>query len=707
MPSFPIGRVSGALTRRPALIVLALLLVLESEVVLSLRHLSQTWDESVHIYSGYRVWQRDYGVNPEHPPLVKAVSALPLLALDLKEPPVATTGDTKPSNFAAGLQFLYGNDAEQILFRSRLAVSLFTLLLAALVFVCARDMCGLDVGLLALTLFVFEPNILAHGGLVTTDVAAACFLFGSVYTFYRYVKHPTVVRLLLCAGTVSLALIAKHSGVLIGIVLPILAASELLHRRNTIPTVWNTQRITSQLWRLSSALIVIAVIGIAGLWAAYGFRYSARPEHLPGLLPSIGALAQLLPDSRTATLVLALERTGIFPESYLWGLTNILQATSGRVSFLWGQIYPDGTWFYFPVAFAIKATIGLLALLLALPLVKALNPESRRELLFLAVPPLLYLGFAMTSGLNIGIRHLLPVFPFVVVLAAVGAKGVVTRYQHGTWMVTALVVFHAASSLHAYPNYLTYSNELAGGLGNTYRLLDDSNVDWGQQLKQVRRYVEEHDITECWFAYMVPQIDPKYYGIPCAMLPPVGIVTPSRPTPVIPAALNGTLFISAFQAAGKSWGPGPLNPYYEFFERKPDDLIGNSVLVFQGSFHVPLLSAISHASRGQQLLDDRPADALQEFHTAVSLAPESADLNARLCRALRHVNRSDEAEPFCETALSIASDIHPDYQFRHVASVRALRSSERGSSTSTDPNGKVACVDDHGLAARSCQDAMR
>ncbi|MEO8096604.1 MAG: glycosyltransferase family 39 protein [Acidobacteriota bacterium] len=213
----------------------SLLLVLAVELTLSVGQQSQTYDESVHLFSGYQYWkQRDFGANPEHPPLLRLVAALPLLALDLKVPPVAV-GATKVANETSAIDFIYRNttDADRILYCARMAASVFTYLLAVLVFLCGREMFGPGTGLLALLLLVFEPNILANGALVTTDIAETCLLFASVYAFYRHVKHPGMGRLLVCGVAVGLAWASKHSGVLVGPILILLAIAEILRQKRT------------------------------------------------------------------------------------------------------------------------------------------------------------------------------------------------------------------------------------------------------------------------------------------------------------------------------------------------------------------------------------------------------------------------------------------------------------------------------------------
>jgi dolichyl-phosphate-mannose--protein O-mannosyl transferase len=170
--------------RRPGWILVAaglLFAVLFAELFFSVRQNSQTFDESAHLYAGYSYWKtHDFGINPEHPPLAKMLAALPLLPLKLAvnpPPPIYFRG----ASARGGREFLYSHDAAALLLRARLAMSLFTFALALLVFLAAREMFGWQAALIALLLFVFEPNILANGALVTTDMAVTTMLFGTVH----------------------------------------------------------------------------------------------------------------------------------------------------------------------------------------------------------------------------------------------------------------------------------------------------------------------------------------------------------------------------------------------------------------------------------------------------------------------------------------------------------------------------------------------
>ena len=195
--------------------VAALLLVLFLQLAFSVHRNSITWDEDDHIFAGYMSWKHaDFGLNPEHPPLVKLVAAIPLLNMPLNVP-VLQDRTFKHEAFGDGKDFLFKNDADTMLFRARMAVSFFTLLLALLVFLAAQEMFGTAAGFIALALLAFDPNLLAHGALVGTDAGLSCFMFAAVYAFYRYVKVPSAWRLIVTGLATGLALAAKHTGILL------------------------------------------------------------------------------------------------------------------------------------------------------------------------------------------------------------------------------------------------------------------------------------------------------------------------------------------------------------------------------------------------------------------------------------------------------------------------------------------------------------
>lgn len=650
--------------------VIALMLILGLQLVLSVRQESQTWDEADHIFAGYTSWKSaDFGLNPEHPPLLKLLATAPLLRLPLKVPELRNRY-FKEEAFLDGKEFLYRNDADAILFRARMAAAVLTLLLAVLVFAATREMFGAGAGLVALALLAFEPNLLAHGALVTTDAGISCFMFATVYAFYRYVKAPSLWRLLVVGVPAGLALAVKHSGIFIVPVLLLLAVCEVVRWRVAAGRDAEALKDTGRrALRLAASLLAVAVVALAVLWAFYGFRYQARPEGLqlnPPLAEYAGGLKP-----REAWAVSTMARLHVLPESYLYGLADVRLTADFYTSYLLGRIYPHGVWFYFPVAFLIKSTLAFLALFLLAVVAVATRRLSRwREVLFLTVPPAFYLLVSMSAGMNIGVRHILPLYVFISALAGGGAWAFISRNRKWAYAVVALLVFHAASSALTFPHYIAYSNELWGGPANTYRLLSDSNADWGEQLKWTKKYLDARGVKDCWFVYFAEGVaEPSYYGIPCKPLPTLDSLWLNERIEV-PASIDGPVLVSASDLSGFEFGPGPLNPYEQFKQLKPTAVIGRGVFVFDGHFDIPLAAALSRVQKAQNLLAAGQVEqALPEAQSAAALAPESVQTRMTMGDVLAAAGRTGEARAEYGKALQLAKTVEPEFQVRSVPDI--------------------------------------
>jgi hypothetical protein len=627
------------------------------QLVMSARANTITWDEECHIYAGYMMWKHgDFGLNPEHPPLVKLVAALPLLGMNLQEPAMPDR-PYRLQEMLGGEDFIFHNDADKVVFRTRIAAMLFTLLLVALVFGTAREMFGTGAGLIALGLIAFDPTLLAHGALVTTDVGQACFMLASIYAFYRYVKSPTAGRMLLTGLAVGLALASKHSTVLLAPMLITLAVIE---------TLWSADKTNStaqRAWRYAWALVVICVISVAVLWASYGFRYAAREDGL-ALNPPMAEQLAKVPGAAKRELLTVVAKAHVLPESYVYGMAHVFFSANAFHSFVLGKAYPRAVWFYFPVAMAIKSSLTFLILLgITIWAVATRRMREWRELLFLTVPCAIYLVISMLSGENIGIRHVLPIYVFLSIAIAGAMWRLIQGNRRWLYVVVALLVFQAISVGRTYPSYIAYANEAAGGPANLNKYLSDSSVDWAQQLHAVKGYLDKRGVKNCWFAYFgYGLIDYKYYGIPCKPLPTIESVWLGGPSDV-PASIDGPVLISATDLSGFEFGPDVLSPYAQFKSLKPTAVIDYSVFVYDGHFNVPLASAISHTQKANELLADKqPAQAMTEAQQAVSLAPDSVAANAALGDALSAMGRSDDAKTYYGKALTLASTVEPRFQ---------------------------------------------
>jgi Dolichyl-phosphate-mannose-protein mannosyltransferase len=632
------------------------------QLAFSVHRNSFTWDEDDHIYSGYMSWKHgDFGLNPEHPPLVKLVAALPLLHLPVKMPALQNRF-FKLEGFLGGKEFFFNNDADGMLFRARLAVSLFAVLLAVLVFLVAKEMFGLWAGFIALGLLAFDPNFLAHGAVVGTDAGLSCFLFASIYAFYRYVKAPSAGRLAAAGLATGLAISTKHTAILVFPMLAMLAVCEIFRRDNTVDS---TQRDAKgkRTVRLAAALLLITVISIGVLWAFYGFRYEPRANRL-AMNPTYAEFVKSMSRPHDVWLLSTVGRFHLLPESYLYGLADVRKMSDFYRSFVFGKIYPQGVWFYFPVAFAIKSSLAfLILLLLAIWAMATRKFTAWREIRFLTIPPAFYLLVAMVAGMNIGLRHILPMYTFLIVLVGGAAWALIQTNRRWAYAIVVLLIFQAVSTTRTFPAYMAYANELWGGPTQTYKYLTDSNVDWAQQLKATKRYLDDRGVKNCWFVYFGEGvIDYSYYGIPCKPLPTPDAMWTGEFAEA-PPAIDGPVLISAGCLSGWEFGPGVLNPYEQFKSLKPAAVIDFGVFVFDGHFEIPLAASLSHSHKAQELLAaNQLPEALAEAQQALALAPNAVRPNALLGSIYTAMDQPAEARAHNERALQLAKTVEPGFQ---------------------------------------------
>jgi tetratricopeptide (TPR) repeat protein len=676
-----IERLGGRRGGAEAAGVVALLLILGLQLALSVRQESQTWDEGDHIFAGYESWKRaDFGLNPEHPPLLKLLATAPLLNTPLRVPELQERY-FKEEAFLDGKEFLYRNDADAILFRTRMSAAVLTLLTALLVFAATREMFGRGAAFVALALLVFEPNLLAHGALVTTDAGISCFMFATVYAFYRYAKAPSLWRLLVVGLAAGLALAVKHSGIFVFPVLFLLAVCEVARqriaaRRDAEAEAEAATGTGRHALKFAASLVAVTVVALAVLWAFYGFRYQARPGGLQLSPPLAEYVSGLKP--REAWVISTAASWRVLPESYLYGMADVRLTADFYTSFVLGKTYAHGVWFYFPVVFVIKSTLAFLALLLlaaAAVLTRRLN--CWREVLFLSVPPAFYFLVAVNAATNIGVRHILPLYVFISALAGGAAWAFMRRDRRWAYAVLALLLFHAFSSALAFPHYIAYSNELWGGPSNTHKFLSDSNADWGEQLKATKKYLDGRGVKDCWFVYFAEGVaEPAYYGIPCKPLPTINTLWLNQRIEV-PASIDGPVLVSASNLSGFEFGPGPLNPYEQFKRLRPTAVVGGGVFVFDGHFEMPLASALGRVQKAQNLLAAGQAEqALSEAQAAAALAPEAVQTRMALGDVLAASGRKEEARAEYEKALSLAKTIEPEFQVRSVPDIERKLSGE-------------------------------
>jgi hypothetical protein len=573
-----------ALARRlplPALLAGGLALY-AALAVSSMRETSAVYDETAHLPAGYTyLTLRDFRLNPEHPPLAKELAALPLLLIDVR---IKTDGPewARDQQWQFGHDFLYQwNDGDRLLFWGRLPVVGLGCALATAVLLWTRRRFGPTAAAIAVFLCLLSPDVLAHGQVVTTDLAVALFLFLAVIAFQAVTERVTPSRVVLAGLAAGAALASKFSAlVLIPILIALSVVVSLSPRPLTVARYRAPPRhIETTASRIAVLTLVLAAIGaiaLTFLWSTYAFRPRIANDAEAAASFDWSRLAR--PGAATAGLR-AVHALALLPDAYVYGLATVLREAEGRPAFLFGRISEQGWWYYFPVTFALKTPLALVALL-ALPLLgrRDRDESRRRARLFLWVPVAIYVAATLTLRMNIGHRHLLPIYPFLFVGAGAAAARAMEASRRARGAVMALALWYAVSVVHVHPHYLGYFNELAGGPSRGWRYLVDSNVDWGQDLKALKEWTVTHGVTHLKLSYF-GSADPAYYRIPCEMLPSKMHPDPERVTRDVQPGETVAVSVTNLQGV-----------YFEGADRRlmnrlraltPVDRVGYSIFIFR------------------------------------------------------------------------------------------------------------------------------
>lgn len=542
-----------------------LLAVFVAQCVLSMRLKSPTFDEVGHLPAGYTyLVKNDYRLYPVNPPLIKQWAALPLLFLDIEAP----FGHTAWQNAQAlhfGKQLLYfsNNPADLILFLGRSMIVLLGVILGYFVYRWARELFGAVAGLFALLLFVFEPNILAHARLATTDLGFATFAFIAVYYFSRYVQQPQRRTFILAVLTLGLAFASKFTAVLlmpafflIGLFLisaKKYAAFEPAVVRRLIPARYHLRQGASLLLLLCLLVVLAHVVVMFdyGLVASPLVRTSNGVLRLELLLEKMPILGAEFLREKIVTFAHEIPIPGREYFSNLLNMLGFMPKLAGEngeapyARYLLGKTSHSGFWYFPLLAFFIKEPIAIILLVCA-SLVLLRRGDWRGKMILLIPVAIFFL--AGIKAHSFAYRYVnLPALPFMLVLA-----GSVVAHPPRLKMVRigagVLAVWLVFGTMRIYPHYLAYFNDAVGGADNGYKYMVNSNFDWGQDLKLLKKYLDAHDIQQVKLAYFGTAV-PEYYGIRYEPLQGVSEATFDPAIEEDPAAAtradSGTIAISA------------------------------------------------------------------------------------------------------------------------------------------------------------------
>jgi len=525
---------------RPARLALPVLLSLTFAVLCatSLLRSSGTWDE-LH-YLGAVGSEAPVVDAVLQPPLSGWIHGLPLQGLEI---PDALRHE--PNGPLRGQRIVALRADDWMLDSARLALLPLGVALGWIAFAWGRHLYGYGGGLLAMALVCFEPNVVAHAGLITPDVTLAATAGFALYQIARLAETPTSQRRVAAGLALGLMLLSKHAALLL---VPIFLVTDLAARLAA-----RAEPRPALLARAALDWTAIVALALALLWAGYGFEVGRV---------LVGGYEIAVPAPRYVQGAI-----------YQWQ-----QSRLPHDFFLLGQISKQGWWYFYLVVALFKVPLGTLLLLaLALGAGRWLGIRGRAAELYLVLPALLlllYLSFWNT--IQNGFRYLLPVWvPLLVLTGRLALPA--ARSRAFAVLLGVTLAWSAIATVRAWPDYLAYVNELGGGSRNGYRLLSDSNLDWGQGLEALSVWMREHHVPRVQLAYF-GTADPAHWGIDYLALPSPTSALPQTP-PLAPGETPPRVVaLSAYQYQGVAFHGD--NPYARFHELEPNDVVAGSILIF-------------------------------------------------------------------------------------------------------------------------------
>lgn len=506
-----------------SIILVLILLISFLLMFFSAREDSITVDEKVHISSGYtHIWYGNYDFNVEHPPLLNDLAGIftKLAKPNMVKEPISWYQQDQ-WKFADHFLYLSDNDVEKITLWARFPFIMITLGLIYLIFVWSKALFGPKAGLVAATLAAFSPNILAHGRLATTDIGLVFFFLLTCWCLRKYYYKQSWLNALILGLSIGLTILAKFSGLIIIVVVLLGLGYTWIFQKSKIKIV-------------TSILIILGSIFVLN-WLVYAF--SMRSELNSELF--LGPIYK-----------------------FIEGLQMVRShSATGHLAYLNGEVKSSGWWYYFPLTLWYKMTLAEL-ILVGTSFILFLKKRRLRlrffEEFLILLPPSLFLLISLFTKIDIGIRHVLIVLPFLFIFIS---RLTLVKKSLIKAILYFLVFIQIVIGISAYPNYIAYFNQIAGGSKGGIKHLADSNLDWNQNGKRFAIYAQKHGIKkvyqDCGNGHPF-----TYYGVEFAPLP-------SQPQ-------EGVMVVCAQQLLMPLDGVDPswLKKY------PPDDIIGYGIYVW-------------------------------------------------------------------------------------------------------------------------------
>lgn len=544
-------------------------------------------DESVHEAAGYSYWAtRDFRLNPEHPPLVKEIAALPLLFLHLRSQ-TDSAFFSQAHLWDFGPLFIFHNttDPEIILYAGKTSVFIFFILLGILVYRWSGELFGKKVALIALAFTMFSPNLLAHSQNITTDVAMSFGALFAAYTLTRWLAARTRENFFWLTLALLVMFLVKFSALVVApifmVVLFVHSLLFTLQSKKRSFRLFISHYFVKNLWPFLGSLLLV----LLGIFFYYNFNFETlssgidTTKFIDGIIGALPLSLQGPVEWFTYTIPIPMFH---FFEGAVMVITH---NEGGHTSFLLGETGNRGWWYYFPLLVLYKSTLAELSLFVGsfasvlFFIIRPLVQRSKKywegvlhsgtslsfDLWVLVLVPFLFFAIAMKSSLNLGLRHVLLVYPFLFVFSGHFIR-LLMNSRFGRMVIGAALVLSFGTAILVYPNYLAYFNFLSGGNAQARFIAVDSNVDWGQDLKSLAEYTKQNHIEHIYLSYF-GTADPAYYHLSYSPIPTLDQIKEQ-------GVFHGTVVVSTTLLANPAPNIAWLLTY------KPTTILNGSLYVF-------------------------------------------------------------------------------------------------------------------------------
>lgn len=577
------------------------------------------FDEPLHFVSAWiQTHSGDFRCNPEDPPLWKYYIAIGTRASDMTVDTHSFLWDQMLSDLPApafhlAAETMYQHhppvDADALLRAARIRLLLLGVALGWTICWWAWRLAGPVAAIVAVAAFSFDPNFLAHSLLIKNDVAITLIFVLLMASVWLLGERVTLGRFIGVNLLVGIALTTKYSGLL---AFPMLGIALFCRALIAKPWPFFKWPLSSAPLRFVAAAMVFfstAVLGYFMIWASYGFRFNPSPgssgefdfraailncaksemilrqDPVPAYPPT-SQVQQWVNEWKPSPIVRAVKtanRSHLLPQAWLFGFLYTYGTALARRTFLCGDIGVAGWWYYFPAAMAFKtplATLAGLGLVTVAWFVRVRRKIPSRDLwpiCAVLTAPVFYMIVAMRSHLDIGLRHVFPVYPFLYIFLGVIAAQCFARRPKTTSCV-ALILFLGliCETLSAYPNYIPFFNVAAGGSRGGLALLSDSNLDWGQDVPALADWQRAHPDRQLYFCDF-GIADPRYYGLHYIEMPGSQLAQPDQ---IIPSGLPPVYAISAVALQGPYMTPSQLAIYHKFLKEQPIDVLNGTIYLY-------------------------------------------------------------------------------------------------------------------------------